>query len=297
MNNWPTLAEFLHAPIEAVRKVAPPTMIYTPGGTRRAGVLAGIEPWSPEFVQWARLQMLNCCNVIFAHGVKNLILPALVPTNFQEVNDRHDQLTNWVTWAIAGSETMQHYTEQGWRVRLICDERVPQLFPVVEQLRNQTAATAQHTLYWTVTFDTAGLWQQLLARLAQHPVTTQDAAIQLCYGENIPPASLLLSFGKPQISYGLIPPLLLGDVECYWTQRAGYSVDTEQLRTILHDYAYLRRTWQPEKLTRAQAAKEHPSVWQGGATLGLGTRVGPFWYPSGTISERQGNAEIADAAG
>ena len=274
-----TLTEFLNAPIATVQQVAPTTMIYTPGGTRRAGVLAGLEPWSQEFVSWARAEMLRACEVIFAHGVGNLVLPALVPTNFQEVNRYRDQLSEWVTWGLSGPETMALYAAKGWRVRLLCDERIPELLPVAARLKQSTPQTGEQTLYWTVTWDATGLWSQLLQRIVQAQAVTQYEAIRACYGEAIPPATLLLSFGKPMISHGLIPPLLLGEAECYWTQQAGYSVNSELLRRIFYDYAYTRRTWQPEKLTRAKAADAHPAAWQAGPTLGLGTRLGPFWYP------------------
>lgn len=254
-------------------------MIYTPGGTRRAGVLAGIEPWSEQFSIWARAQMLQACDVIFAHGVRNLILPALVPTNFQEVNRYRDRLLSWAAWGIAGMETLAHYAAQGWRVRLLCDERIPELLAVAEQLKQITPKVSQQTLYWTVTLDAPGLWSQLLTRIVHAQAKTAAEAVYACYGEAIPPATLLLSFGKPSISHGLIPPLLLGEAECYWTQRAGYSVDGELLRNIFYDYAYLRPTWRPEKLTRAQAATQSPAAWQSGPTLGLGMRLGPFWYP------------------
>lgn len=276
----PTLAEFLDVALEQIANVAPTTMAYTPGGTRRAGVLAGIEPWSQTFVQWVRGEMLRCCDVIFAHGVRNLLLPALVPTNFQEVNRYRDQLIDWVSWGIAGTETKAHYQMRGWRVRLIHDQRIPELAAVATALERFTAQDAPQTLYWTVVMDTTGLWEQLLPRVLQAQAQTQAEAIYACYGEAIPPANLLLSFGKPTISHGLIPPFLLGEVECYWTQRAGYSVDAPLLRTIFHDYAYLRHTWQPEKLTRAYAAGEDPDAWQEGPTLGLGQRLGPFWYPA-----------------
>ena len=47
-----------------------------------------------------------------------------------------------------------------------------------------------------------------------------------------------------------------------------------------YDYAYLRATWQADKEGRATAARAHRSIWESAQTLGLGTRLGPFWYPA-----------------
>jgi hypothetical protein len=53
-----------------------------------------------------------------------------------------------------------------------------------------------------------------------------------------------------------------------------------QLRTIFYDYAYLRPTWQEEKIERAKAASTHQKAWENGPILGLGMRLGPFWHPA-----------------
>src|SRR5262249_25453978 len=63
----PTLDEFLAAPIEAVRTVAPETVILGVGGTRRRAILAGLSTTSDEYAQWTREQMLAClsyCSVV-----------------------------------------------------------------------------------------------------------------------------------------------------------------------------------------------------------------------------------------
>lgn len=96
-------------------------------------------------------------------------------------------------------------------------------------------------------------------------------------GEDIPPATLYLALGKPTISLDIIPPLLIGNIQCYWTQQPGYTLTEKQLRTILYDYAYLRRTWREEKLDRAKEALADRPAWEEGPILGLGMQLGPFW--------------------
>lgn len=101
----------------------------------------------------------------------------------------------------------------------------------------------------------------------------------ILYGEDIPPASIYLDFSKPVVSPDLLPPYLIGVLHCYWSQQPGYSLDQEQLRTILYDFAYVRPTWQVDKTGRAEQVLAQRKVWEQRRIIGLGKRVGPFWYP------------------
>jgi hypothetical protein len=57
-------------------------------------------------------------------------------------------------------------------------------------------------------------------------------------------------------------------------------LDQRQLRAILYDYAYLRKTWKKDKSGRAEQALVERDLWERGNVLGLGIRKGPFWYPA-----------------
>lgn len=276
----PTLKDFLSAPIETVAKVAPMTAVYGAGGTRRRAVFEGIEPWSDEFVNWARTRILSCIDLMFRHGIRNLFVTTLTPDNFREVNRYQAQLLERTHWFIAGDETLCDYRRHGWRVRLIGAEEVPRLKTTSEYLRSVTPATATHTLYWNVVPTIESPWQELLAATQRSGARTRTEVVRALYGEDIPPATLYLSFGKPTILPEIIPPLLMGQVQSYWSQQPGYTLTETQLRTVLYDYAYLRSTWREEKLERAKEALEHRQAWEEGPILGLGMRLGPFWYPA-----------------
>lgn len=276
----PSLEQFLAAPIEEVAKVAPATMIYAAGGTRRHAAFEGIEPWSDEFVSWERSLVVSRLDLIFRHGVRNVLVIILTPDNFREVNRYQAKLLERAKWVIAGPESIDDYTRLGWRVRLIGAENIPELQPTAEYLRAVTPKQSEHTFYWNVVLDNESPWQQLLNAAQNSRVSTRAEAIRALYGEEIPPATLYLGFGKPMISLELIPPLLIGQLQCYWSQQPGHTLTEMQLRTILYDYAYLRRTWHAEKLERAKEALAQRKAWEEGPILGLGMRLGPFWYPA-----------------
>lgn len=281
----PSLADFLAAPVEAIARVAPATVVYAPGGTRRQAVFEGIEPWSEEFIDWAWKHTMASAELLFRHGVRNLLLTALTPGNFREVNRYRPQLLERTASFIAGADALATYRRFGWRVRLIGAECAPELAAAAAHLRRATAADGAHTIYWTVAPDEDSFWQSLWAIAQQTQFSTRAEAIHALYGEEIEPATLYLAFGKPLISQAIIPPLLQGELHCYWSQQPGYTLTERQLRTILYDYAHLRPTWREEKLERAHEALAHRQAWQEGPILGLGMRLGPFWYPAPMSSQ------------
>lgn len=275
----PTLAEFLALPAAEVSRVAPPSALYAPGGTRRQAVLQGIEPWSPAYLAWAQESTLRCCELFFRLGVRHLFLPLLTPRHLAEENRYRSRIFEQADWMLAGPEILSGYHRLGWKVRLLGTESLPELAPAAARLAAETDPDTPHALYWTAVPAADAPWDALLAAAAAG-ATTRAAAIAALYGEEIPPITLYVGFGKPEITHEIVPPLLMGDVQCYWSQRAGYSLDEEQLRTILYDYAYTRRTWQRDKLGRAEAALAQRDLWVNGPILGLGRRAGPFWYPN-----------------
>ena len=281
-NDRPTLAEFLAAPLSEVAKVAPKTMIYSPGGTRRQAVLAGIEPWSNEYLQWARQGGIGCFDLIFRHGVQYLITLLLTPDTMREINGRREQVAQWTDWVLAGPESLADYARLGWRVRLLGTESLPELKATAERLQQATAAQSDHTLYWYAVPDEDEPWNELLALAQQKGVRTRAEAIRALYGEDVPPATLYLTTGRPFVSAEIAPPLLMGYAQSYWNQRVGYSLTETELRTIFYDYAYLRTLGRGEKIMRAKAALANRKAWQEGPILGLGPQLGPFWYPAPT---------------
>lgn len=276
----PTLEEFLAASVEEVAKVAPTTMIYAPGGTRRQAVFKGIEPWSDDFIQWVRDNLFQSSELIFSYGVKHLILPFITPGNLQEVNRYRGMLLERAKWALGGSESQADYRRLGWRVRLLGSESLPELRGVARYLTENTPTQSAHTLHWLAVADADSPWQELLTAIHQSQAKTRTEAVLALYGEEIPPATLYLATGKPTISFDLIPPLLVGQIQCYWSQQPGYTLSETLLRTLFYDSAYLRRTWHEAKLERAAEALEHRAAWEEGPMLGLGMRLGPFWYPA-----------------
>lgn len=277
----PTLEEFQESSLETIRAVAPSTLIFAAGGTRRGAVLAGIAPHSDAYARWSRERMMSCFELIFRHGVQHIFTFAIVNSQFQEVTEGYrEKLTDWVDWGLAGPEAMCAYDQLGWRVRLLGTDGIGPLRDTARRLKDATPDDHRHTLWWYIVPDLEAPWRWLLDAARHAQAQTRQEVVRAMYGEDIPPASLFLSFGKPMVSPALLPPPLIGDLHCYWLQRPSYELDERQLRSILYDYAYLRSTWQEDKGGRAEQALSYREAWEDGPIIGLGQRLGPFWYPA-----------------
>jgi hypothetical protein len=256
-------------------------MILGTGGTRRRAVLEGFAPHSDTYSQWTREQMIRCLDLIFQHGVQHLIAAMLVSSHEREVTAGYrDRLMEWTAWGIAGPETLSDYQRLGWRVRLLGCESWPDLVPLAEQLRAATANATGPTLWFTVVSQVDLAWARILRVAREQGIESRRELVRAVYGEDIPPATLYLGAGKPQVDESIVLPLLVGKLECYWRQNLGFDLDAQTLRTILYDFAYIRPTWRADKTGRAEQVLAYRAAWEQPPVVGLGTRLGPFWYPA-----------------
>lgn len=286
-NSYPSLDEFLAAPIEEVVKVAPATLIFAAGGTRRSAELAGIPTPSDKYARWSRKKMINCFDLFFRYGIQHIVANVSAPKQYKEVTKGYrEKLVEWLDWGLSGSEALADYARLGWRIHLIGTNSLPKLKLSAQRLETTRLNQNGPTVWFVVASTHYAIWEELFTVVHQKKPHTHSEAIKALYGENIPLATLLLSFGKPEIFPAIIPPLLMGQLQCYWTQKPGYDLDEQTFRKILYDYAYLRKTWVADKTNRAQEALQYRDAWEQGPTIGLGMRLGPFWYPASILNPK-----------
>ena len=284
----PTLAEFLQQPIDLVNEIVPETVVYSCAGSRRQAALAGVPATGNAFAQWSHEQMLKTISMLMSYQIRHLFVPLLLPNQFKEQTPNYrEKLEGWVEWGIASQMMLDFYRTNQWRVRLLGTEQLPNLHATAEHLYQTDQASEQQTLWWYIVPDQEQAWQTIFGATQQHTITNRAEAIQAIYGEAIAPAELFISFGKPMLNAHVIPPLLVGELQCYWTQKPGYTLSEEEFRQILYDFAFLRKTWQADKTERTQAALAFRQHWERGPILGLGQQLGPFWYPQSTSIESE----------
>jgi hypothetical protein len=265
------------APAEYATHLSP-SVLYLPGGTRRQARLAGIDIRSEAYPSWSRRRMMEAFTVLFESGFRHVITTCLQPTQMDEVGHYRENVIRWMDWGLAGPEALADYQALGWRVRLIGVGDVPEFDATRERLIAETPADAQRTLWYVGASSHESHWNEILAAGAAGARTREDA-IALLYGEPIPPARICFSFGKPIIGAGIIPLVLTDYTQTYWLQRPGYDLTHDVVREVLYDALYQRETWMADKGGRYDHLESQRALWERGAVVGLGRRVGPFWFP------------------
>lgn len=280
--SYPSLEEFLAAPVAEVAKVAPATMIYSSSGSRRAAALAGIPP-GREYAKWSLSRLFAQVDIFLRCGVRHLVVPMLMPTGYNENTPGYrENIEGWVDYGLAGPDTITHWQRQGWRVRMLGTQAAPALQAAADRLVAETSPDSPQTIWFTIVPQAELQWEWVLAAAVKAQARTRAEAARALYGEDIPSATLLISWGKPIINHDLLPPLLVGDMQSYWHNKPGYSVTEQDFRTILYDYAFTRGTWTEDKSDRAEQALKYRAEFENGPIIGLGRRLGPFWYPQST---------------
>lgn len=276
----PSREQFLGAPAAEVAAVMPPTIVLAAGGTRRAAALAGLDPAGEDYVRWSRERVMETFELLFAHGAQHVLTCALRAGQLAEVGRYGERLLAWTDWLLAGPEALEDYRRRGWRVRLAGADGLAALRPTVERLAAATPSSWRHTLWWHVSPQPDSFWRWTLEAAGRAEGPSQAAVVRAMYGEDLPLAELMIAFGKPMLAADVVPAVLFAqELQCYWAQRPGLMLDAGQLRELLYDYAFLRRTWQADKSARYAGLEEQRALWASDLTLGLGRRVGPFWYP------------------
>ena len=277
-DSFETQAAFLAASLTELRPFVPQTAVFSAGGTHRSAALAGLSTDGFAYVQFARAQMIETFDLLFRYGVKHIFTPVSTHVNFGESGMYQTRLLQRVANGVADDDALAVYRQKGWRVRLVGGEDVPELQTAVSRLQ-QATPTGNHTLWYTIAPRAEAPWEQILAAAHRTQATTRAELIRELYGEDIPLATMYLGFGKPEIYADLVPPILVGKMQCYIRQKPGYVLSEREWRLILYDYAYTRATWREDKTGRELKALDHREAWENAPILGLGKRLGPFWYP------------------
>lgn len=285
----PDQRAFLQASKDDVRSVAPSTVLFCPGGTRRAGVLAGMEVPSEDFVRWSVRELLGTVTRLFDNGVAHVFTGIIFPLAWREATPKYRALmAQWSAWCIAGDEQLREYRRLGWCVRAPGALLFPPELGVARAAKiveESTPKDAKHTLWLQCYPSNDAATETMLREVLRVGARTREEAVLALYGKAIPQATLLISSGKPATSPIIVPPLLHGDLHAYWMQRPGNTLTELEIRTIFYDMAFTRATWSEDKTGREQQVLEHRTLWENAPILGLGRRVGPFWFPSNGESD------------
>jgi hypothetical protein len=273
-----TLSEFLHAAPAVVAGVTPPTVMFAAGGTRRDAILNGVSLETPrDLAAFSMQQFAETAGRLFALGVQHIFVLTVHSKQLRETGAYRNYVIEGTRMAI-GELSYAYYEALGCRARLVGVDDVPELADLAEELKSKTENNGPATVWWLATESNQSVWRRTIA--AAQGATTHAEVIQRYLGEDVPPAGLFISFGKPFFSPEIMPLVLIGEeTHCYFYQRPGYILTEEEIRTIIYDYAYTRHTWLPDKMARYDEVPGQREAWSRNPILGIGQRLGSFWYP------------------
>jgi tuberculosinol/isotuberculosinol synthase len=243
--------------------------VFPINGTRRWFMLEhGDEVGDDFFEAYMRTSIQNhvdLCAMLFDHGIQTLLAPVFG----RELMRRGDEYTQRVgidgLVRTATDKNYRNFFEKyNVKIRFYGDYRdvltgTPYEY-ALKSIYEVTEATKHHTafqLYFGVFADEV---TETIARLsvehylAQGAIPDKEALVRKYYGADLPSVSLFIGFDK--FSVFDMPLLTTGDEDLYFSLSPSPYMTTRQLRAILYDHIYVRRTPEPD-YTKLPAEELH----------------------------------------
>jgi hypothetical protein len=290
---------FLNLPTEAVaqyvREGGLKVCVMPMNGTRRWYTLEYGEKAELSFEHYfetTRQRHIDICKMFFEHGIETLLTPAF-GVYVQNRGERYMQLFAESMSQLASNPAYtSFYNDYDVRVRFYGDYRkhltgtkYASVCDLFDHATKQTITHSKHRLLFGIfAHDAAETTAELAIRYFQERGGVPDKAtlIEMYYGEPLPPADLFIGFSKFRAFD--MPLLTTGRESLYFTVSPSFYFDQYQLRQILYDFLFARRS---RKLDYAELSPESRAELRGfyqtnaGQTIGVG-RVHPLsgvWYP------------------
>jgi tuberculosinol/isotuberculosinol synthase len=254
---------FLELPTEEVAALVKATgqkvVVFPVNGTRRWFLLEhGAQIGDDFFGAYMDASIKNhihLCSMLFDHGIHTILAPVFG----RELMRRGDKYTQRVGMdGLVRTATDKNYRaffeKYNVNVRFYGDYRdvmtgtkyenvLGSLYEVMEATRKNS----RFNLYFGVFADEA---TETISRLsvehylAHGAVPDKNALIRKYYGEDLPPVSIFIGFDK--FSVFDMPLLATGEEDLYFSISPSPYMTPRQLRAILYDHIYIRRTPEPD---------------------------------------------------
>ena len=278
-----------------VKATGQKVVVFPVNGTRRWFMLEHGEEIGDDFFgayMDASIQNhVNLCSMLFDHGIQTILAPVFG----RELMHRGDEYTQRVGMdGLVRTATDKNYRDffekYNVSVRFYGDYRdvltgtayenvLGSLYKVMEETKENTG----FNLYFGVFADEV---TETISRLsvehylAHGSVPDKSTLIRKYYGKDLPPVSIFIGFDK--FSVFDMPLLATGEEDLYFSLSPSPYMTEYQLRTILYDHIYVRRTPEPDytKLEQEELdwLREHYRNNKDNA-LGVGKLRFNLWLP------------------
>ncbi|MEO5887784.1 MAG: diterpene synthase [Anaerolineales bacterium] len=254
---------FLQLPTEEVAALVRATgrkvCAFPVNGTRRWFILEHGDKIGQDFFEaymdHSIQNHVELCELLFEHGIETILAPVFG----HELMLRGDEYTKRVGIdGLVRTATDRHYREffekRNVKVRFYGDyQAVLTGTPYEYALKSMdevTEATKQNSgfhLFFGVFADEATDTIAHLSvehYLALGTIPDKQTLVQKYYGEDVPPVSIFIGFDK--FSVFDMPLLSTGAEDLYFSLSPSPYMTQRQLRAILYDHIYVRRTPEPD---------------------------------------------------
>ena len=198
---------------------------------------------------------VDLCAMLFDHGIQTILAPVFG----RELMHRGDEYTKRVGMdGLVRTATDKTYREffkkYNVKVRFYGDYRdvltgtqyedvLGSLYEVTDATKNNTACRLLFGVFADEVTDTISRLS-VEHYLAHGTVPDKNTLIRKYYGEELPPVSIFIGFDK--FSVFDMPLLATGQEDLYFSVSPSPYMTEHQLRGILYDHIYVRRTPEPD---------------------------------------------------
>lgn len=274
-----------------VRQTGPKVCVFPINGTRRWFLLehpdAMDEDYLATYMLVNEVRHVELYRMMFDHGIDYLVTPAFG----LDITERSEAYISMAAQGLARLGTadvfLDFFREYEVRVHFYGDYRHyfdPEVIAIFDNLTARSRQYNRHRLFLGLFANDA---TDTVARFsvdyhAQHGrIPEKRAIIEYYYGEYVPSVSFFIGFDK--FSVFDMPLIALGEEDLYFMVTPSPYLTVQQLREILFDHLYSRRT-ETDYLTL------EPDEWNlmrdfyqanQGKTCGVGALQprGGYWYP------------------
>jgi tuberculosinol/isotuberculosinol synthase len=278
-----------------VRATGSKVCVFPVNGTRRWFMLEHADKingdFFPAYMDHSIKNHIELCTMLFDHGIETILTPVFG----RELMRRGDEYTKRVgiegLVRTASDEHFRAFFERyKVKVRFYGDYRdvltsTPYEY-ALQSIHNVMDATKNHNRYRLFFGVFADESTETIARLsvehylAEGAIPDRTTLVRKYYGDDLPPASLFIGFDKFAVFD--MPLLHTGGEDLYFSVSPSPYMSVHQLRSILYDHLYVRRTPEPDytKLEPAEldqirtyyrANKDH--------AFGVGKLDFDLWFP------------------
>lgn len=293
------LESFLRLPVhEVARRVqadGPKVCVFPINGTRRWFTLEyGQQAWKDPITAYMDLASQNhigLYRLFFEHGIDTLLTPAFGADILLRSEDYVRRVVADGLARLAQHPTfLNFYDEYDVRVHFYGDHRrflagteLAHLSDLFDSATEHTRGHKRYRLFLGIfASDATQAVAEFSARYYQEHgrVPEKRELIEMYYGEYVEPVNLFIGFDR--FSAFDMPLVTTGEEDLYFTVSPSPYMDQSQLRRILYDHIYTRRSPEPEYADLSpeelQDLRDFYSS-HGERTLGTGKLLHGIWVP------------------